>query len=157
MSFVGTGTKGIPIWLAVIYLSSNVLLNSLNIYWFGKMIETVRKRFEKKPKSEEQQTTGGLEEVKDEESAANGKERRSSIVLDIADGLEKDERLRIMMDGAGEMDGRAGDALAKLNTLQRRDLEDEISDRAKTSALENSTDSSKADNSYANGSAAKRR
>jgi hypothetical protein len=29
----------------VTYLSSNLILNSLNFYWFSKMIETVMKRF----------------------------------------------------------------------------------------------------------------
>lgn len=36
----------VPVWLAVVYLGSNVILNSLNFYWFGKMIETVRSRFQ---------------------------------------------------------------------------------------------------------------
>jgi hypothetical protein len=36
----------IPVWLALVYLGSNVILNSLNFYWFGKMIETVRSRFQ---------------------------------------------------------------------------------------------------------------
>lgn len=35
----------VPVWLATTYLGSNVVLNSLNFYWFGKMIETVKKRF----------------------------------------------------------------------------------------------------------------
>jgi hypothetical protein len=35
----------VPTWLAVTYLSSNLVLNSLNFYWFGKMVETVRSRF----------------------------------------------------------------------------------------------------------------
>lgn len=36
---------GLPLWLAATYLSSNLILNSLNFYWFSKMIETVMKRF----------------------------------------------------------------------------------------------------------------
>lgn len=36
----------VPMWLAITYLGSNLVLTSLNIYWFGKMIEAVRKRFE---------------------------------------------------------------------------------------------------------------
>jgi len=36
----------VPIWLAVVYLGSNIVLNTLNFYWFGKMIETIRKRFQ---------------------------------------------------------------------------------------------------------------
>lgn len=35
----------VPVWLASTYLGSNVVLNTLNFYWFGKMIETVKKRF----------------------------------------------------------------------------------------------------------------
>ena len=35
----------IPLWIPLIYLASNLVLNSLNVYWFGKMIETIRTRF----------------------------------------------------------------------------------------------------------------
>ena len=46
------GEEGfVPVWLASTYLASNVVLNTLNFYWFGKMIETVRKRFRPKEKS----------------------------------------------------------------------------------------------------------
>jgi hypothetical protein len=44
----------VPLWLAFTYLGSNLVLNTLNFYWFGKMIEAVRKRFqppkEKRPR-----------------------------------------------------------------------------------------------------------
>lgn len=36
----------LPVWLAGIYLLSNITLNTLNFYWFAKMIKAVRKRFE---------------------------------------------------------------------------------------------------------------
>lgn len=36
----------LPIWLAGIYLLSNLVLHTLNVVWFGKMIKAVRKRFE---------------------------------------------------------------------------------------------------------------
>lgn len=36
----------VPRWLAIVYLGSNIVLNTLNFYWFGKMIETIRKRFQ---------------------------------------------------------------------------------------------------------------
>ncbi len=39
------GEEYVPIWLAMTYLSSNLVLNTLNFYWFGKMIEALRKRF----------------------------------------------------------------------------------------------------------------
>ena len=35
----------VPAWLGGVYLTSNIVLNTLNFYWFGKMIETIRKRF----------------------------------------------------------------------------------------------------------------
>lgn len=46
------GANTIPMWLFVLYVSSNVCLNSLNVHWFFKMISAVRKRFEP-PKTEE--------------------------------------------------------------------------------------------------------
>jgi hypothetical protein len=36
----------IPLWLAATYLASNMILNGLNWFWFGKMIETLRSRFD---------------------------------------------------------------------------------------------------------------
>lgn len=36
----------LPIWIPVIYLASNLVLNTLNVFWFGKMIETIRTRFD---------------------------------------------------------------------------------------------------------------
>ena len=35
----------VPWWICAVYLGANLTLHSLNFYWFGKMIETVRKRF----------------------------------------------------------------------------------------------------------------
>lgn len=52
MKFTGDHTVAVPFWLAGVYLTCNLVLNSLNFYWFGKMIETVRKRFEGKPTNE---------------------------------------------------------------------------------------------------------
>ncbi|KAI2607677.1 DUF887-domain-containing protein [Hypoxylon fragiforme] len=44
-------TTSIPTWLAAVYLGSNLTLNSLNFYWFFKMIDAVRKRFDPKEKN----------------------------------------------------------------------------------------------------------
>ncbi|KIW93925.1 uncharacterized protein Z519_05240 [Cladophialophora bantiana CBS 173.52] len=49
MQFTGPHSKAVPFWLAGVYLTCNLVLNSLNFYWFGKMIEAVLKRFEGKP------------------------------------------------------------------------------------------------------------
>ncbi|KAI1495465.1 TLC domain-containing protein [Biscogniauxia marginata] len=47
MNFVSESTS-VPTWLAAIYIGSNLTLNSLNFYWFFKMIDAVRKRFDPK-------------------------------------------------------------------------------------------------------------
>lgn len=46
----------IPLWLAGIYVLSNIILNSLNIHWFFKMIAAVRKRFEPPKQVDEKKT-----------------------------------------------------------------------------------------------------
>jgi hypothetical protein len=52
MKFTGAQTQATPFWIALVYLGCNLVLNTLNFFWFGKMIETVRKRFEGKPHDE---------------------------------------------------------------------------------------------------------
>ncbi|PKS07858.1 hypothetical protein jhhlp_006466 [Lomentospora prolificans] len=41
-----TENSSVPFWLAVAYLASNITLNSLNSYWFYKMIQALHKRFQ---------------------------------------------------------------------------------------------------------------
>jgi hypothetical protein len=43
---VATTTQYVPIYLGLLYVGSNLILNTLNFYWFGQMIEALRKRFE---------------------------------------------------------------------------------------------------------------
>ncbi|KAL9535512.1 hypothetical protein SMMN14_00310 [Sphaerulina musiva] len=38
--------RRLPLWLGVSYLLSNLILTLLNMFWFSKMIETIRKRFD---------------------------------------------------------------------------------------------------------------
>ncbi|KAK5705622.1 hypothetical protein LTR17_021526 [Elasticomyces elasticus] len=35
----------LPLWLPLVYLASNLILNALNIWWFYKMVATIRTRF----------------------------------------------------------------------------------------------------------------
>lgn len=51
MQFV-TESSHIPMWLGALYLGANLTLNSLNFYWFVKMIQAVQKRFEPSKKEE---------------------------------------------------------------------------------------------------------
>ncbi|ETS86800.1 hypothetical protein PFICI_00628 [Pestalotiopsis fici W106-1] len=45
MRFV-TESSSVPLWLGALYLGANLTLNSLNFYWFVKMIQAVQKRFD---------------------------------------------------------------------------------------------------------------
>lgn len=45
-AFMQMGREYIPLWLVSAYIISNTVLNLLNYYWFGKMIQTIRKRFD---------------------------------------------------------------------------------------------------------------
>lgn len=49
MKYTGAHTEAVPFWIAGVYLTCNLVLNSLNFYWFGKMVEAVRKRFDGTP------------------------------------------------------------------------------------------------------------
>ncbi|KAH7383170.1 TLC domain-containing protein [Pyrenochaeta sp. MPI-SDFR-AT-0127] len=58
----------VPLWLAGAYLASNLTLNGLNWFWFGKMIETLRKRFDpplgtRRPEVKEPKTISEDEKV----------------------------------------------------------------------------------------------
>jgi hypothetical protein len=35
-----------PLWLVGMYVVANIFLNSLNLYWFSKMIDSLRRRAE---------------------------------------------------------------------------------------------------------------
>lgn len=42
--------RSLPIWLVVLYMGGHVTLQALNVWWFGKMIAAVKKRFVKTDK-----------------------------------------------------------------------------------------------------------
>lgn len=67
--------SSVPMWLALTYLSSNLILHTLNFYWFGRMIETVRKRFQ----------------GKEHDEFKHEREKRQSLVEELADGLDESE------------------------------------------------------------------
>lgn len=74
------GTDPIPMWLFVTYTTSNLILNSLNVIWFFKMIAAVRKRFEPKAKP-----------AKDEKT-----EEKPAVVATAVDSASPVARLRAM-------------------------------------------------------------
>ncbi|CAD6572287.1 MAG: hypothetical protein ASARMPREDX12_005094 [Alectoria sarmentosa] len=75
------GDYPMPAWLAIVYMSSNLVLNTLNFYWFGKMIETIRKRF-----AESKDKKGGRKrEDKEEGVMVEGLMDSSTLMTEIAD------------------------------------------------------------------------
>lgn len=86
-----TTTNTLPVWLGLTYLGSNTILNLLNYYWFGKMIEAVRKRFIKPSEKKTQDKDNGKKEgVRNVESTevevkiidlgnVNGKESKKEL------------------------------------------------------------------------------
>ncbi len=96
------GDRHVPLWLACTYLGSNVVLNTLNFYWFGKMIETVRKRFqppkERRGKSKGGRRENGKVEVGVGEAVAQA-DVGDGVVVGDGDGEEEGE-------GRGKIDGR---------------------------------------------------
>ncbi|KAG9233417.1 TLC domain-containing protein [Amylocarpus encephaloides] len=75
------GDEYVPLWLGFTYLGSNIVLNTLNFYWFGKMIETVRKRFQppkeerRKSKATATRSTGVNGQVKVEANSTEVRRR----------------------------------------------------------------------------------
>ena len=93
MRFAKGPAANVPLWLVVVYLASNLILNALNFYWYAKMITAIRKRFtgEKKDKKEE----GGVLFEELESPGEPGMEKEKSMVWrDIGPhvtGIEKTE------------------------------------------------------------------
>lgn len=92
--------NGVPTWLVVTYVVSNLILNFLNYFWFSKMVETVMKRFRepapaapvKKTKEEEEELLRLREKVPPD------------AVLDAASRLQQEEGN--MLSGEVDVDVR---------------------------------------------------
>lgn len=82
------GEEYVPLWLAFTYLGSNIVLNTLNFYWFGKMIEMVRKRFQppkedrRKQKATAAVTTGANGKVRVELDETEVRRRKVAEALE---------------------------------------------------------------------------
>lgn len=76
------GEEYIPLWIGFVYLGSNIVLNTLNFYWFRQMIDAVRKRFQP-PKTDPKKGTP----IVTRSTSVDGKNR---VVID-----ETDVRRRI--------------------------------------------------------------
>jgi hypothetical protein len=68
---------GVPTWLVLTYVVSNLILNFLNYFWFSKMVETVLKRFRTPEKKDNKHE--------------NREDIARKLVLEAAAQLEEDE------------------------------------------------------------------
>ena len=119
------GDYSMPAWLAIVYLGSNVVLNTLNFYWFGKMIETIRKRF-----AESKDGKGGRTEDKGDGVMVEGLMDSSTLIMEIAE----DEDMQVggedlMYDGEvedkltmkrGFLDGKSTIEVQKTEVRRRK-------------------------------------
>lgn len=81
---------GVPTWLVVTYVGSNLILNFLNFYWFSKMVETVLKRF-RTPADAAGMKKGTKEPVSAEKDAQLKEDIVHDVVLEAASKLEQQE------------------------------------------------------------------
>ena len=121
------GDYDMPAWLAVVYLSSNVVLNTLNFYWFGKMIETIKKRF-----AESRDKKGGRKrEDKDEGVMVEGLMDSSTLIAEVVENedmqvggedLTYDEDLedKLAMESSF-LDGKSTITIQKTEVRRRKD------------------------------------
>ena len=79
---------GVPTWLVLTYVASNLILNFLNYFWFGKMVETVLKRFRGPPAALPAQLS---EKKKAGDKGAQLENITQDVVLEAAAKLEQEE------------------------------------------------------------------
>ena len=83
------GDYFVPKWMAMVYLGANIVLNTLNFYWYGKMIETIKKRFteagEKKKGGVGVNAGAGAPVEKEEGVLVEGMMDSSTIISDMVE------------------------------------------------------------------------
>ncbi len=75
----------VPGWLAVVYLGANVVLNTLNFYWYGKMIETIKKRFTEAGEKKKGADVGAGQVEKEEGVLVEGMMDSSTIISEMVE------------------------------------------------------------------------
>ncbi|KAI0025602.1 TLC domain-containing protein [Xylariomycetidae sp. FL0641] len=97
MQFVTAATT-VPHWIAAVYIGANLTLNSLNFYWFFKMIDAVRKRFQPQPQQVPVKAKADADKPADED-----KEVRETKATGVdgggPDGVVTRARRRTLLDG----------------------------------------------------------
>lgn len=83
---------GVPTWLVLTYVGSNLILNFLNFFWFSKMVETVLKRFRTPAESAAvAEKKGKKEQISAEKTEQLKEDIVRDVVLEAASKLEQEE------------------------------------------------------------------
>ena len=98
------GKMYVPPWLACVYLGSNIVLNTLNFYWFGKMIETVKSRF-REPKDVKRKRWEGKMKGESEVVLVEGLVDASTVI----DSVLVDTSNGEVLGDATSMEGEMGE------------------------------------------------
>lgn len=88
----------IPVYLALLYFSSNLVLNGLNFYWFNQMIQALRKRFEKPTGAAGKKTREGVSMTR-----TTGADGKTGIVVDVTE-VRRRAKAAEEVEGEGEED-----------------------------------------------------
>ncbi|KAL2866725.1 TLC domain-containing protein [Aspergillus lucknowensis] len=92
---------GVPTWLVITYVTSNLILNGLNYYWFSKMIETVMKRFRQPATpAADQESIKEKRSPQDKNKENTMEDLAQRAVLDAAAKLEQEEGSLFLGDNA---------------------------------------------------------
>ncbi|KAH8893718.1 DUF887-domain-containing protein [Thozetella sp. PMI_491] len=81
-----TNAEPIPLWLAGIYIGSNLVLNGLNWHWFFRMIAAVRKRFEPAKEKVPEKASAGKSTSTEE---AQGPRKRGHSIKELVPDSEE--------------------------------------------------------------------
>ncbi|KAF1813626.1 DUF887-domain-containing protein [Eremomyces bilateralis CBS 781.70] len=114
------GEMHMPAWLGATYLAANLTLNSLNFFWFNKMIQTIRKRFdppfgtrraEKGKGKAEEPADGGVLVASDVQVGRGvGAEGRKSVEVEATRRVRRRNSFDEIADEIAEaMEGMTGD------------------------------------------------
>lgn len=109
--------QSVPLWLASTYLASNLILNGLNWFWFTKMIETLRKRFDPPlgTRSAETEKPVHIEIPQGEKVMVEG----THVATPGVEGLEQDGGVRVEKKSGSHLEVEGKEVRARTSTRRR--------------------------------------
>ena len=97
---------GVPTWLVLTYITSNLVLNFLNYFWFFKMVETVFKRFRTPDDASDSKIAASQEKTGEAKKTHAVPNLSHDVVIEAAAKLEQEEAA--MMQGDLSLSSKQG-------------------------------------------------